>query len=121
VIRPDSTAPAASVGGGLAVAASEPVEAAGGPVLVQFRLEAPDARDVRLAADFTGWRPAHALHRSATGVWTVVVAVAPGVHEYGFVVDGERWTPDPLAPQVDDGFGGSNSRLDVISLEGAAL
>lgn len=121
VTGPDPAVTPASAGPAVASVDGDAAPAADGPVLVQFRLEAPEAREVRLAADFTGWQPTHALHRSETGLWTVVVAVAPGVHQYGFVVDGERWTPDPLAPQVDDGFGGSNSRLDVVSLAGAAL
>lgn len=84
-------------------------------VLVQFRLHAPSAEQVQLAGDFTGWQPAHTLHETAEGVWTITVPVAAGVHEYGFVVDGRQWTPDPFAPQVDDGFGGRNSRLDVVA------
>lgn len=86
-------------------------------VFVHFRLDAADARSVQLAADFTDWAPAYGLNETAPGVWTVVVAVEPGVHQYAFVVDGERWIPDPLAPKVDDGFGGSNSRLDVVTPE----
>lgn len=84
-------------------------------VLVQFRLDAPDAQQVQLAGDFTEWEPAHSLIRADDGVWTIIVPVAAGVHQYAFVVDGERWVADPLAPYVDDGFGGSNSRLDVVA------
>lgn len=86
-------------------------------VFVHFRLDAANARTVQLAADFTDWAPVYGLNETAPGVWTVVVAVDPGVHQYAFVVDGERWVPDPLAPKVDDGFGGSNSRLDVVTPE----
>ena len=32
-------------------------------------------------------------------------------------VDGERWTLDPLAPTVADGFGGENSRVAVLAPE----
>lgn len=89
---------------------------AGPPVvLVQFRIEAPDAQQVQLAGDFTEWQPSHSLIRADDGVWTIIVPVSAGVHQYAFVVDGERWVADPLAPQVDDGFGGSNSRLDVVA------
>jgi hypothetical protein len=91
-------------------------------VFVQFRLDVADARDVRLAGDFTDWRPAHELRQVAPGVWSVVVPVRPGVHEYAFVVDGHRWTADPLAELVADGFGGVNSRLAVLVPEnGEAL
>jgi hypothetical protein len=85
------------------------------PVFVQFRLQVESATSVALAGSFTGWQPAHALQQSADGVWTVVVPITPGVHDYVFVVDGERWLPDPYAPQVDDGFGGTNSRLTLLT------
>lgn len=86
-------------------------------VFVHFQLEAPAATTVALAGDFTEWQPRHELSRAESGVWSVVVPMEPGVHQYGFVVDGERWTVDPLAPVVDDGFGGSNSRLEVLGPE----
>ncbi len=85
-----------------------------GVVLVQFRLDAPGAEAVHLAGDFTDWQPAHALNPAVEGVWTITIEVPAGVHEYAFLVDGEEWVLDPLAPRVDDGFGGSNSRLDVV-------
>lgn len=84
---------------------------AGAIVLVQFRVEAPDARSVALAGDFSQWRPEHPLHEVTEGVWVAVVALPPGVHDYAFLVDGEHWVADPLAAQVADGFGGMNSRI----------
>jgi hypothetical protein len=36
------------------------------------------------------------------------------VHDYAFIVDGERWIADPMAPAVADGFGGLNSRIAVL-------
>jgi hypothetical protein len=86
---------------------------AGPPVYVQFRISVPDARSVALAGSFTGWKPAVALRRSADGEWTALVPLRPGVHDYAFVVDGERWVTDPNAPQVDDSFGGTNSRISL--------
>lgn len=86
-----------------------------GEVLVQFRLDAPSARQVVLAGDFTNWRQDYSLTRSGPGVWTVVVPLEPGVHDYAFFVDDERWIPDPMAPAVDDGFGGLNSRISVLA------
>lgn len=84
-------------------------------VLVQFRFDAPQAREVALAGEFTNWKPIYALNRSGTGVWTVVVPLEPGIHDYAFIVDGERWVPDPMAPAVEDGFGGLNSRVAVLT------
>lgn len=88
--------------------------AAPAEVLVRFQLEAPQAQSVTLAGDFSEWSPAHTMQRSADGVWTIVVPLTPGVHEYAFVVDGSRWIPDPAAPAKPDGFGGMNSRIAVL-------
>jgi hypothetical protein len=85
-------------------------------VLVHFRLEAPGARSVALAGSFSEWSPDFALHESLPGVWTLVVPLQAGVHDYLFVVDGEQWVPDPHAPRVDDGFGAVNSRLALTAL-----
>jgi 1,4-alpha-glucan branching enzyme len=86
-------------------------------LFVQFRLEAAEASTVRLAGSFTNWQPAYELHQSAPGIWTVTLPLSLGVHDYAFVVDGERWVPDPHAPAVDDGFGGTNSRIALLSPE----
>ena len=88
---------------------------AGQPVVyVQFRLEAGTARQVSLAGSFTGWQPTVTLEQTAPGVWTTLVPLQPGVHDYVFVIDGTRWMPDPHAPQqVDDDFGGTNSRISL--------
>lgn len=91
------------------------VAAAPQQVLTQFVLTAPGAKNVAVAGDFSGWKPVHVMTRSESGVWTVVVPLDPGVHDYAFVVDGERWVADPSAPPVNDGFGGVNSRLAVLS------
>lgn len=86
-------------------------ESAAPRLYVQFRLEAPQAQSVELAGSFTDWAPDYEMTESAPGVWTAMVPLDPGVHDYTFVVDGERWIPDPYAPTVDDDFGGKNSRL----------
>ena len=98
------------------VAVAEPA-AAPAEIYVHFRLDAPEASSVHLAGDFTGWEPTYEMHQAQPGVWTVVVPLQAGVHDYAFVIDGEQWTPDPLATTVDDGFGGQNSRLSLLPPE----
>lgn len=83
-------------------------------VLVQFRLQSPDASDVRLAGSFTNWQPEYELHQTAPGMWTITLPLSPGVHDYSFVIDGTRWVTDPFAQTVQDGFGGMNSRLTLL-------
>lgn len=115
---PDGPPAAVIQPGGTVVATSR----ADGGVLVRFHLDAPGARSVALAGDFTRWEATESLTQIAPGLWTVVVAVEPGIHEYAFVVDGEHWVQDPLAERVEDGFGGANSRVAVLpppGLEGA--
>jgi hypothetical protein len=87
--------------------------AAAPPVYVQFRLEAQGATQVALAGTFTGWQPDVQLRQTAPGEWSAVVPLRPGVHDYAFVVDGRRWVADPHAAQVDDSFGGVNSRISL--------
>jgi hypothetical protein len=95
-----------------ALATTQPVSER---VYVQFRLQTADATDVRLAGSFTHWQPEYQLHETAPGLWTVTLPLAPGVHDYAFIVDGRRWVTDPYAPAVQDGFGGTNSRIMLVS------
>jgi hypothetical protein len=104
------------------VQAPAPRPANGAPVVyVQFRLEAGGARQVSIAGTFTGWQPSLELRETEPGVWTALVPLRPGVHDYAFVVDGTEWRPDPNAPQqVDDSFGGTNSRITLPALSARA-
>jgi hypothetical protein len=83
-------------------------------LFVQFRLDA-DASRVQLAGSFTNWEPRYELNQVTPGVWTITVPLTQGVHDYAFIVDGQQWVPDPHAPQIGDGFGGTNSRLALLS------
>jgi len=87
-------------------------------VFVQFRLHAPNASEVRLAGSFTAWEPRYLLNDAGEGIWTLLVAMEPGIHDYAFVIDGGTWVSDPAAPRVDDGFGGENSRLALLPPNG---
>jgi Glycogen recognition site of AMP-activated protein kinase len=84
-------------------------------VYVQFRLQSSEATDVRLAGSFTHWQPQYQLHETAPGLWTVTLPLAPGVHDYAFIINGQRWVTDPYAAAVQDGFGGSNSRITLVA------
>jgi hypothetical protein len=103
------------------IVAQAPAGPAAPVVYVQFRLEAGNARQVSLAGTFTGWQPTLQLSETEPGVWTALVPLKPGVHDYVFVVDGTRWMPDPnAAQQVDDSFGGTNSRISLPALGASA-
>lgn len=89
-------------------------------VIVQFRLGDAAAHRVSLVGDFTGWESGIELRQVAPGIWSYELPLEPGVYNYGFLVDGATWRPDPLAPEVTDGFGGTNSRLTVLAPEVAS-
>jgi hypothetical protein len=87
-----------------------------GTVLVRFEVTAPEAGRVALAGSFNAWSDSATpfVRNPASGTWTVTVALPPGEHQYLFVVDGNRWIPDPAAhAQVQDEFGQTNSVLVV--------
>ena len=89
-----------------------------GSSTIAFTYYAPSASTVTLVGEFNDWdatatplRPSDAR----VGVWTVDVPLAPGRHEYAFLVDGSRWIPDPAAAQGPRGeFGEPNSVLTVM-------
>lgn len=90
-------------------------------LFVQFRFQASDASNVRLAGSFTNWQRQYELHQMAPGLWTITLPLPPGVHDYAFIVDGQRWVADPYAQAVNDGFGGTNSRIALVLPEDSRL
>jgi len=92
-------------------------------VYVRFELYAPHANRVSLAGTFNRWDPAATplVRVGKDGMWTVTLALPSGQHQYGFIVDGKNWTPDPAAPTVDDGFGRRNSVVSVNTINGRIL
>jgi hypothetical protein len=99
-------------------AARMPVAAApsSAPQSVQFVLVAPAASRVAIVGDFNDWdATATQLRQEArAGLWSVVVPLHPGRHQYAFVVDGNRWLADPSAPRAaDDDFGSPSSVITV--------
>ena len=102
-----ATRPSAVSGQRSAVAATSP-----DTVYVHFEIAAPNAQNVKLAGDFSGWQPQVNLAKNPDGTWSATVPVAVGVHRYQFVVD-STWIADPAVGGVDDGFGGRNSVMVV--------
>jgi 1,4-alpha-glucan branching enzyme len=66
---------------------------------IEFCLEAPFAKSVKLAADFTDWEkyPLDMI-KSENGVWFIFVPLSSGNHSYRFIVDG-KWRDDPRPVQ----------------------
>jgi len=85
---------------------------------VQFSLRINDNKThtVAIAGDFNNWDPqANILEDSeGDGIWTGTLKLEPGRYEYMFVMDGEKWFPDPNALRyVKDGFGNKNAILEI--------
>jgi len=68
---------------------------------VQFSLKINDskAHTVAIAGDFNNWDPqANILEDpEGDGIWTGTLNLEPGRYEYMFIMDGEKWFPDPNA------------------------
>ncbi len=86
-----------------------------GTVPVRFVLPATGASTVAVAGSWNDWNPGAAqMVRGDGDVFYTILELPPGEHEYQFVVDGQRWTPDPAAPLAhDDGYGQRNSVLTI--------
>jgi hypothetical protein len=73
----------------------------------------PAAKQVCLAGDFNGWDPAALPMSRRGGMFVKRIHLAPGEHQYKFLVDGE-WQTDPAAEmQVPNGLGSMNSVITV--------
>lgn len=86
----------------------------GRTMLTRFLYVDSEASSVAVAGDFTDWEPVPLEPRTVNGrvIWSGMVPVTSGEHRYMFIVDGEEWVTDPLAPvQRDDGFGNRNAIL----------
>jgi hypothetical protein len=81
---------------------------------VEFSIAAPGAGSVSIAGSFNGWdTQANPLQKESDGRWKVVIPLTEGSHTYKLIIDG-NWTIDAENPNtVDDGYGGSNSFLEV--------
>lgn len=96
--------------------AAPPAAVDAAAIFVQFALEAPGARTVSVTGSFNQWssRATPLTDVDGDGVWTALVPLGPGVHQYMFVVDEVEWVTDPRAGRyVDDGFGRNNAVIAV--------
>jgi 1,4-alpha-glucan branching enzyme len=95
------------------ISAESPQVVEGG---VRFVFFAVKADKVNIVGDFNNWSTSAdpMYDREGKGLWAIVLPLAPGRYEYKFLVDGEKWTPDPRnSNRVKDGFGAFNSFVEV--------
>ena len=82
---------------------------------VRFRLSADPGSQVFVAGTFNNWDPtANPLKDNPnSGHFKVALHVAPGTHQYKFVVNG-AWIADPnCTDSAPSGYGSMNSVLHV--------
>lgn len=89
-------------------------QVAAGPeeVMIRFVFIDENANSVSVAGDFSSWEPIRLSKENVNGedVWTGLVTMSRGEHNYMFIRNGKDWVTDPLAPvQRDDGFGNKNA------------
>ncbi len=68
----------------------------------------PDAKKVVLSGNFNAWNAGELYMIKTKGGWCLPYALAPGVYEYKFIVDGE-WITDPDNPLKVGAGEGANS------------
>lgn len=87
---------------------------------VQFSLRAGNdpLKSVAVVGDFNDWDPEkHLLEDdNGDGIWTATLKLEPGRYEYMFILDGQKWVPDPEAYRyVRDGFGNKNAVIEIAN------
>ena len=110
-LPPKSAAPAPAK---WAVSPQTPKPVPAKTVDVKFSLVKPGAKRVSVCGDFNGWSHSAApMKRHEDGHWDTTVGLAPGSHQYKFLVD-EEWLPDPAAQKnVPNQYGSLNSVVEV--------
>ena len=83
----------------------------GAPAKVRFYVRAPGATVVELVADFREWEPLAMLE--VDDGWAITVPVEPGIHRFGFLVDGVWYVPDDAQGRTTDEWGREQSVLVV--------
>ncbi len=81
---------------------------------ILFKIKAPQAQHVYLAADFNNWRKDATTEMSNhNGTWIKRVTLKPGQYHYRFVVD-DSWITDPVNSSLErNPFGEFNSLVKV--------
>ncbi len=85
---------------------------------VTFNYYSDSASEVYLAGDMNGWSTTANPMTKEGNVFTITMTLDKGTYAYKFVEEGSNWVADPSNPNTkDDGFGGSNSVVEVTAGE----
>ena len=81
---------------------------------VEFKLLAPEAREVLLTGSFNQWSEnSDPMRRDKTGTWKKVKMLPQGKHQYKFIVDGS-WMLDPTCcDTVPNQYGTEDNVINI--------
>ena len=81
---------------------------------VLFEYKDESAQSVFLVGSMNNWNTtATSMEKDENGIWEIILNLDSGKHTYKFMVDG-NWHYDQENPNVeDDGYGGSNSVIEI--------
>jgi hypothetical protein len=83
-------------------------------VVQQFTYYQKGIQSISLVGEFNDWDDdSTKLVEVSPGVWTVSLALRPGVYEYQFILNGTQRVTDPTMPQTSSDFGSPNSVVTV--------
>lgn len=83
----------------------------GNTVIIEYR--DTDAVNVLISGDFNNWSTNDRMEKTGSGLFSKKIVMDPGKHGYKLIVDG-NWITDPDNPNTaSDGYGGSNSIVEV--------
>jgi 1,4-alpha-glucan branching enzyme len=80
--------------------------------LVEFKFFRPAAQQVTLSGDFNQWQNNFRLRKDPSGWWRCRLQLAPGVYQFHYQADGERYI-DYAAFGIEPDQAGWNSVLVV--------
>lgn len=80
----------------------------------EFKLSAPEAKEVCLAGNFNKWSEiSDPMKKDTTGTWKKTKMLPRGKYEYKFIVDG-KWTLDPRCPNTaPNQYGTENNAIEI--------
>lgn len=86
-------------------------------ITIHLMIHVPEATTVSVVGDWNGWNPGADIltDPDGDGIWEIRLKLDKNnEYRYQFLINGRDWVPDPTSPlQVDDGFGGINSVLEI--------
>ncbi len=104
------------------VAVSSPAQPQRAGEVIAFRYVDRTAQAVSLVGDFNGWsKDENPMLKDGNGVWVATKSLAPGIYQYKFVVDGEKYENDPNNPALIDNYNKSGKNSIFVVAENGSI